>query len=152
AEKLLIEACLELVEAGLLEGLQDLGGAGLTCAVSETSARGGVGAEVELDAVPLREPGLEPFEILTSESQERMLAVVAPSRLDEVHAVCDRWGLAASVIGTVTEGERLHVTHHGDEVADVPAPSLAEEGPEYRRPMSPPPTIEDVLEDDPTFA
>ncbi|HJS27219.1 MAG TPA: AIR synthase related protein, partial [Actinomycetota bacterium] len=80
AEKLLIEASLELVERGLLEGLQDLGGAGITCAVSESAARAGLGAELDLDAVPLREPGLEPFEILTSESQERMLAVVAPGR------------------------------------------------------------------------
>jgi phosphoribosylformylglycinamidine synthase II len=152
AEKLLIEGCLELVEADLLEGLQDLGGAGLTCAVSETSARGGVGANVNLDAVPLREPGLEPFEILTSESQERMLAVVARERLDDVTAICQRWGLSASVVGEVTAGERLRITHHGEQVADVPAPSLAEEGPEYRRPMTPPATIEDVLEDDPTFA
>ncbi|MDP9242393.1 MAG: phosphoribosylformylglycinamidine synthase subunit PurL [Actinomycetota bacterium] len=152
AEKLLIEGCLELVEANLLEGLQDLGGAGLTCAVSETSARGGVGASLDLDAVPLREPGLEPFEILTSESQERMLAVVAPSRLPEVRAVCERWGLSASVVGEVAPGERLKVTSRGVEVADVPAPSLADEGPEYRRPMTPTGTIEDVLEDDPTFA
>jgi phosphoribosylformylglycinamidine synthase subunit PurL len=152
AEKLLIEACLELVERDLLEGLQDLGGAGLTCAVSETVAHGGAGAELDLDAVPLREPGLEPFEILTSESQERMLAVVAPANLVAVGKVCERWGLAAHVVGAVTTGDRLRVMHRGDEVADVPPASLADEGPTYRRPMEAPSTIEDVLEEDPTFA
>jgi phosphoribosylformylglycinamidine synthase subunit PurL len=152
AEKLLIEACLELVERDLLEGLQDLGGAGLTCAVSETVAHGKAGAELDLDAVPLREPGLEPFEILTSESQERMLAVVLPLKLADVREVCERWGLDANVVGTVSGGDRLHVTRNGEEVADVPPASLADEGPEYRRPMEAPSTIEDVLEEDPTFA
>ncbi len=93
AEKLLIEASLELIERGLLEGLQDLGGAGITCAVSESAARAGMGAALDLDAVPLREPGMAAFEILTSESQERMLAIVHPSKLDEVRTVCERWGL-----------------------------------------------------------
>src|SRR5207247_1488606 len=93
AEKLLIEACLELVGKGLLEGLQDLGGAGLTCAASETAARRGVGVELNLDEVPLREPGMEPFEILTSESQERMLAIVRPDDVDAVRQVCATWGL-----------------------------------------------------------
>ena len=152
AEKLLIEACLELVERDLLEGLQDLGGAGLTCAVSETVAHGKAGAELDLDAVPLREPGLEPLEILTSESQERMLAVVSPAKLAHVREICERWGLDANVVGTVTGGDRLHVARNGEEVADVPPASLADEGPEYRRPMEAPPTIEDVLEEDPTFA
>src|SRR3954453_5878552 len=93
AEKLLIEASLELIGAGLLEGLQDLGGAGITCALSESAAGGGLGAPADLDAVPLRAADMEPFEILTSESQERMLAIVHPSRLDAVLAVCARWGL-----------------------------------------------------------
>ena len=87
AGKLLIEASLEMVERGLLEGLQDLGGAGITCAVSESAARAGMGADLDLDAVPLRERGMEAFEILTSESQERMLAIVAPDRLADVRAV-----------------------------------------------------------------
>src|SRR5947208_12231341 len=91
AEKLLIEASLEMVERGLIEGLQDLGGAGITCAVSESAARAGLGAGLDLDAVPLREPGMEPFEILTSESQERMLAIVHPSMLPSGRAVCAKW-------------------------------------------------------------
>ncbi len=152
AEKLLIEACLELVDAGLLEGLQDLGGAGLTCAVSESAARAGLGAELDLAAVPLREPGLAASEILVSESQERMLAVADPAKLERVRDVCARWGLPATVIGTLTAGGRLDVRMSGRTVADVPARSLADEGPVYERPMEPPPERVDLLEDDPTFA
>jgi phosphoribosylformylglycinamidine synthase subunit PurL len=152
AEKLLIEACLELVDAGLVVGLQDLGGAGITCAVSESAARAGTGADLDLDAVPLREPGLEPFEILTSESQERMLAVVRPQDLDPVTDVCGRWGLEHRVVGRVTEDGVLRVRHGGSVVAEVPARSLADEGPVYRRPMSPPADLDDLLADDPTFA
>jgi phosphoribosylformylglycinamidine synthase len=99
AEKLLIEACLEMIEKGLLTGLQDLGGAGVTCAVSESAARGGTGAELDLDAMPLREAGMEAFEILTSESQERMLAILHPEDLDAVIGICEKWGLGSSVIG-----------------------------------------------------
>jgi phosphoribosylformylglycinamidine synthase subunit PurL len=153
AEKLLIEASLELVERGLLEGLQDLGGAGLTCAVSESASRAGMGAFVQLKDVPLREPDLEPFEILTSESQERMLAIVAPERLDDVHEVCSRWGLPASAIGALTEGDGTLRVAFGDEtVASVPARSLADEGPVYTRLMTPPDDAVDALADDPTFA
>jgi phosphoribosylformylglycinamidine synthase len=152
AEKLLIEASLELVERGLLEGLQDLGGAGLTCAVSESAARAGLGAELDLDAVPLREAGMEAFEILTSESQERMLAIVAPDRLEEVRAVCERWGLHAVVVATTVEGGDLSVRLGGRQVARVPATSLADEGPEYDRPTVRPADQEDRLADDPTFA
>ncbi len=150
AEKLLIEACLELVERGLLEGLQDLGGAGITCAVSESASRARLGAELRLDAVPLREPGLEPFEILTSESQERMLAIARPERLADVLAVCERWGLQASVIGTLVPGSSLSVVLGGETVASVPARSLADEGPVYDRPMSPP-GFEEIRAEDPTF-
>ena len=152
AEKLLIEASLELVDRGLLEGLQDLGGAGITCAVSESAARAGLGAEIDLDAVPLRERGLEPFEILTSESQERMLAVVAPDRVDEVRAVCERWGLPAVVVGRLVDGGALRVRMRGATVAEVSARSLADEGPEYARPREPPEAQDDLLNDDPTFA
>jgi phosphoribosylformylglycinamidine synthase subunit PurL len=152
AEKLLIEACLDLVDAGLLAGLQDLGGAGITCAVSESAARAGTGADLDLDAVPLREPGLEPFEILTSESQERMLAVVRPDDLAAVGEVCDRWGLEHHVVGRVTGDGILRVRHGGSVVAEVPARSLADEGPVYRRPMDPPGDLDDLLADDPTFA
>ena len=152
AEKLLIEASLELVERGLLEGLQDLGGAGITCAVSESAARAGLGAEIDLDAVPLREPGLEPFEILTSESQERMLAVVAPGRVEEVRAVCERWGLPAAVVGRLVAGGSLRVRAGGTIVAEVPARSLADEAPEYARPREAPRGQDDLVSDDPTFA
>ncbi len=152
AEKLLIEASLELVERDLLEGLQDLGGAGITCAVSESAARAGMGAELDLAAVPLREPDLEPFEILTSESQERMLAIVHPERLDDVRAVCERWGLTTATIGRLVEGGRLRVSAAGAAVADVPARSLADDGPAYARPMTAPEELTDAMADDPTFA
>ena len=98
-EKLLIEACLELVERGLLRGLQDLGAAGISCAVAEVAARAGMGMEVDLDAVPLREPSMEAWEVLVSESQERMLALVDPARLADVLEVCSRWGILAGVRG-----------------------------------------------------
>ena len=150
AEKLLIEACLEMIDAGLLAGLQDLGGAGVTCAVSESAARGGTGAELDLDAMPLREPGMEDFEILTSESQERMLAIVRPENLDAVVAICDKWGLGSSVIGRATEDGRVRASRSGDVVADVPARSLTDEGPVYDRPLSPPQELDDLLADDPT--
>jgi phosphoribosylformylglycinamidine synthase II len=133
AEKLLIEASLELIRQGLLEALQDLGAAGISCAVSESAARAGMGATLDLDAVRLREPGMEAFEILTSESQERMLAVVHPSKLADVEALCERWGLQTAVIATLVEGDRLTVRHGGDLVADVSARSLVDEGPEYDR-------------------
>ncbi|MEX2422250.1 MAG: phosphoribosylformylglycinamidine synthase subunit PurL, partial [Actinomycetota bacterium] len=152
AGKLLIEASLELVHGGLLEGLQDLGGAGLTCAASESAARAGLGAEVDLDAVPLREPGLEAFEILTSESQERMLAIVDPERLDEVRATCAKWGLASAVIGRLVGGGGLRVTMGGATVAEVPARSLADEAPVYTRPVAAPREPDDPFADDPTFA
>jgi len=137
-EKLVIEACLELIEADLLAGLQDLGGAGLTCAVSETAASGGMGAEIDLDLVPKREAGLEAFEVLTSESQERMLAIVEPSKLDAVLEVCRRWGLLTAVIGKAVPGGRVTARMGGEVVVDVPARSLADEGPLYERPMRAP--------------
>jgi phosphoribosylformylglycinamidine synthase subunit PurL len=149
AEKLLIEASLELISAGLLEGLQDLGGAGITCAVSESATRAGLGAALDLDAVPLREPGMEPFEILISESQERMLAIVDPAKLDAVRAVCERWGLTTAVIAVMTEGGALTVRRGGEVVADVPARSLTDDAPEYDR-AAMAPTDRDEGED-PTF-
>jgi phosphoribosylformylglycinamidine synthase len=151
AEKLLIEASLELISSGLLEGLQDLGGAGITCAVSESAARAGLGVALDLDAVPLRETGMDAFEILISESQERMLAIVEPSKLDAVRAVCDRWGLRAAVIGVMTEGGALAVRLRGEVVADVPAVSLTDDAPEYDRPGAPP-VVDGGLAEDPTFA
>jgi phosphoribosylformylglycinamidine synthase II len=143
-EKLLIETCLELVERELLAGLQDLGAAGISCAVSEVAARAGMGMEVDLDAVPLREPSMEPWEILISESQERMLALVHPDKLDEVTAACQRWGVLATVIGTMVEGGTLTVRRGGEVVAEVPAKSLADHGPVYERPMAARPKAEEA--------
>ena len=140
-EKRLIEACLALLDAGLVVGIQDLGGAGLTCATSETASRGGVGMDVDVTAVPRREPGMAPFEVMTSESQERMLAIVTPDDLDEVLAVCARWEVRAAVIGTVTgEGGRLRVLDGpgGSVLADVPAGSLHDDAPRYDRPLAAP--------------
>jgi phosphoribosylformylglycinamidine synthase II len=150
AEKLLIEASLELIELGLLEGLQDLGGAGITCAVSESAARAGMGARLDLDAVPLRERDMQAFEILTSESQERMLAIVHPSKLEQVRAVCERWGLQIAVIAELVEGGGLTVTHRGEVVAEVPAVSLVDEGPVYDRPREAPERAPGAA-DDPAF-
>jgi phosphoribosylformylglycinamidine synthase II len=133
AEKLLIEASLELIEAGLVEGLQDLGAAGITCAVSETADRAGTGILVELDAVPRREPGMAPFEVMISESQERMLAIVAPERLEAVVAVCRRWGLPAEVIGRVTGDGLVRVESEGRELARIPAAALTSEAVVHRR-------------------
>jgi phosphoribosylformylglycinamidine synthase subunit PurL len=155
-EKLLIEACLELVERGLLRGLQDLGAAGISCAVAEVAARAGMGMEVDLDAVPLREPSMEAWEVLVSESQERMLALVDPARLPDVLEVCRRWGILASVLGEMTDGGSLRVRFRGETVAEVPAASLADDGPVYSRPLVPPdppgPGAEVPLDADPAEA
>jgi phosphoribosylformylglycinamidine synthase II len=152
AGKLLIEACSELVARGLLEGLKDLGGAGLTCAASETAAHRGLGAELALDEVPLREPGMEPFEVLTSESQERMLAVVRPELVPQVQEVCARWGLPARVVGKLRRGGTVRVRWGGRVVAEVPARALADEAPVYRRPMERPAVLDRIREDDPAAA
>ncbi|OLB79290.1 MAG: phosphoribosylformylglycinamidine synthase II [Actinobacteria bacterium 13_2_20CM_2_71_6] len=137
-EKLLIEACMEIYAADLVVGIQDLGGAGLTCALTETSAAAGTGMKVTLDEVPLREASMEPHEILASESQERMLLIVAPSKVRLVLSIAERWGLLATVIGEVTDTGRLLVTWHGETVVDVPPGSLADDGPVYARPMREP--------------
>jgi len=130
-EKLLLEACLELINSGLVAGIQDLGGAGLTCATSEMASRGGSGMEIDLDKVPCRETGMTPFEIMLSESQERMLLVVLPENEQKVHAVFERWGLASSTIGRVTDDGFLRIRMGGKVVAEVPARSLAEDAPVY---------------------
>ena len=139
-EKRLIEATLELIDRQLVEGIQDLGGAGLTCATSETASRGGVGMDVNVEAVPLREPGMEPFEVMTSESQERMLAIVTPGALDQVLEVCRRWEVRATVVGRVTGTGRLRVLSgwEGEVLADVPASTLHDDAPLYERPMKSP--------------
>ena len=136
-EKRLIEACLALLDAGLVVGIQDLGGAGLCCATSEMASRGGVGMDVDVSAVALRQPGLEPFEIMTSESQERMLAVVEPADLDEVLALCRRWEVRAQVVGRVTTGGALRILDGDVVVGEVPAASLHEDAPLYHRPLRP---------------
>jgi phosphoribosylformylglycinamidine synthase II len=148
-EKRLIEACLALYDAGLVVGIQDLGGAGLTCATSETASRGGVGMDVDLAAVPLRQTAMTPAEIMTSESQERMLAIVTPDDLDAVLDVCRRWEVRATVVGRVTEGDRLRIVAGDSVIADVPAASLADDGPRYRRPLRAPDELERRRADDP---
>jgi phosphoribosylformylglycinamidine synthase II len=139
-EKRLIEACLELLDAGYAVGIQDLGGAGLTCATSETASRGGVGMDVYLSEVPRREEGMEPFEVMTSESQERMLAIVEPRHLDAVLEICQRWEVRAAVVGTVTAGGQLRVLDRpdGQVLADIPAASLHEDAPLLDRPRREP--------------
>ncbi|MGH3718344.1 MAG: phosphoribosylformylglycinamidine synthase subunit PurL [Pseudonocardiaceae bacterium] len=139
-EKVLIECCLELFDAGLVVGIQDLGGAGLACATSELASASDGGMRVDLDAVSLRAPGMTPAEILCSESQERMCAVVRPRDVDDFMARCARWDLTATVIGEVTDGDRLVITWHGETVVDVPPRTLAHEGPVYHRPVRRPST------------
>ena len=135
--------------AGCWKGCRTWARAGISCAVSESAARARMGADLDLDAVPLRERGLEAFEILTSESQERMLAVVAPERLADVRAVCEKWGLASAVIATLVPGDTLTIRHEGEVVAQLSASSLADDGPEYERPLAPDDVAETV--DDPAF-
>jgi len=139
-EKRLIEACLEILDAGLVVGIQDLGAAGITGAASETSSKGGVGMDLYLDQVHVREEGLEPFEIMISESQERMLAIVEPAKLDELLAICRKWEIQASVIGTVTGSGRFRVLDRldGEVLADLPASSLDDAAPVYHRPLAEP--------------
>ncbi len=139
-EKRLIEACLTLLDEKLVVGIQDLGGAGLTCAASETASRGGVGMDFDVSAVPRREEGMEPFEVMTSESQERMLAIVEPGDLDRVIELCERWEVLATVVGRVTEGGDLRIVDgfDGEELACVPASTLHEDAPLYDRPRAEP--------------
>ena len=137
-EKVLIECCLELYAGGLVIGIQDLGGAGLACATSELASAGDGGMAVELDTVPLRTKDMTPAEVLCSESQERMCAVVAPENVDAFLAVCRKWEVLATVIGEVTDGDRLRITWRGETVVDVPPRTVAHEGPVYQRPVARP--------------
>ncbi|WP_040864725.1 phosphoribosylformylglycinamidine synthase subunit PurL [Nocardia exalbida] len=148
-EKVLIECCLELYAAKLVVGIQDLGGAGLSCATSELAAAGDGGMHIELDKVPLRATGMTPAEVLSSESQERMCAVVTPENVDAFMAVCRKWDVLATVIGEVTEGDRLVVTWHGDTVVDVPPRTVAHEGPVYERPLARPDEQDALIADTP---
>ncbi|MGV8872087.1 MAG: phosphoribosylformylglycinamidine synthase subunit PurL [Rhodococcus sp. (in: high G+C Gram-positive bacteria)] len=144
-EKVLIEACLELYSNKLVVGIQDLGGAGLSCATSELASAGSGGMHIELEKVPMRATGMTPAEVLSSESQERMCAVVTPENVDAFMAVCNKWDVLATVIGEVTDGEHLQITWHGDTVVDVPPKTVAHEGPVYNRPVQRPATQDDLV-------
>ncbi|MEE6268225.1 MULTISPECIES: phosphoribosylformylglycinamidine synthase subunit PurL [Streptomyces] len=137
-EKLLIECTLEIFREKLVAGIQDLGGAGLSCATSELASAGSGGMRVELDTVPLRDSSLSPEEILMSESQERMCAIVEPDKVDRFLEICEKWDVIATVIGEVTDGSRLEIFWHGEQIVDVPPRSVAHEGPTYHRPYARP--------------
>jgi phosphoribosylformylglycinamidine synthase len=147
AEKVLIEACQELFEQSLVVGIQDLGGAGISCATSEMASGGDSGMHVWLDRVPLRDSTLAPEEILMSESQERMMAIVSPARLDAFMQVCRKWDVEATVIGEVNDSGRLTIEWHGEQIVDVPPKTVAHEGPVYERPFARPPW-QDALQAD----
>ena len=138
AEKVLIECCLDLYHAGVVVGIQDLGGAGLACATSELAASGDGGMEVNLDNVPLRAQNMTAAEILASESQERMCAVVAPENVAKFREICEHWDVTCAEIGEVTEGNHLVIRHQGEVVVDAPASTIADEAPEYDRPYARP--------------
>jgi phosphoribosylformylglycinamidine synthase II len=138
-EKLLLEACLEAMQTGAVVAIQDMGAAGLTCSTMEMASRGGTGIEIDLAKVPQRETGMTPYEIMLSESQERMLLVAERGRERDVLDVFKKWGLDAVVVGKVTEGGIAKVLNHGQIAAEIPAHPLAEEGPVYRRPIGQPP-------------
>jgi phosphoribosylformylglycinamidine synthase II len=148
-EKLLIEACLEIFAADLVTGIQDLGGAGISCATSELAAAGSGGMAIDLDAVPLRDSTLTPAEILMSESQERMCAIVEPAKVEQFLAVCRKWDVLATVIGEVTDGDRLTIDWHGQRIVDVPPRTVALEGPRYERPMARPADLDALQADVP---
>jgi phosphoribosylformylglycinamidine synthase II len=151
-EKLLIECCLELYAAGLVLGIQDLGAAGVACATTELAAGGGagVGMRVRLDTVPLRDASLGPAEILMSESQERMMAIVEPAGMERFLSICAKWDVEATVIGEVTGTGRLEMSWHGDVVVDIPPRSAADEGPLYHRPAARPPGQQELQDGDPS--
>ena len=138
AEKVLIECSLEIFAEDLVVGIQDLGAAGISCATSELASAGTGGMEVQLEKVPLRDPSLSPEEILMSESQERMCAIIEPSKLARFMAICRKWDVTATVIGEVTSGDRLHITFNGELIVDVPPRTVAHDGPVLTRPMSRP--------------
>ncbi len=156
-EKLLLEACLELLATDAVAGIQDMGAAGLTCSTCETASRGGSGVEIDLDLVPQREPGMTPYEILLSESQERMLIIVKKGREAEVQAIFDKWDLPCARIGVVNDDGMMRVTVGGQIAAEIPARALADEAPLYRReakarPPEPPLDLATVPEADPQAA
>src|SRR6202158_206341 len=135
-EKLLLEACLEAMQTGAIVGIQDMGAAGLTCSTCEMGGRGGVGIEIELDRVPQRETGMTAYEIMLSESQERMLLVAQKGREHEVFRVFEKWGLDAVEVGKVTTDNKLRVRQHGEIVAEIPNQALTDDAPVYKRPLA----------------
>jgi phosphoribosylformylglycinamidine synthase len=135
-EKLLLEACLEAMQTGAIVGIQDMGAAGLTCSTCEMGARGGTGVEIELDRVPQRETGMTPYEIMLSESQERMLLVAQKGREEEVFRIFQKWGLDAVEIGRVTSDAKMRVLEHGEVVAEIPNAALTDDAPVYKRPLA----------------
>jgi phosphoribosylformylglycinamidine synthase II len=143
-EKLLLEACLELMKTDALIGVQDMGAAGLTCATSEMGARSGSGIEIDVMHVPQRETGMTPYEIMLSESQERMLLVVKKGREQEVEAIFEKWDLHAAHVGYVTDDSMLRVKHQGTVVAEIPNLALVDEAPVYNRPTSRPAYLDDL--------
>ena len=147
-EKLLIECTLDLFNAGVVEALQDFGAAGISCATSELASAGDGGMHVELDRVPLRDPNLAPEEILMSESQERMAAVVRPDQLDRFMEICAHWGVAATVIGEVTDTGRLHIDWQGERIVDVDPRTVAHDGPVLDMPAARPWWIDELNEND----
>ena len=148
-EKLLLEACLEAMQTGAVVGIQDMGAAGLTCSTCEMGARGHVGIEIELDRVPQRETGMSPYEIMLSESQERMLLVAQKGREQEVFDVFQKWGLDAVEVGRVTSDDKMRVLEHGKVVAEIPNKALTDDAPLYKRPLErwDPPVSREMPED-----
>src|SRR6059036_685293 len=150
-EKLLLEACLEAMRTGAIVGIQDMGAAGLTCSTCEMGARAGTGVEIELDRVPQRETGMTAYEIMLSESQERMLLVAEKGREEDVFLVFHKWGLDAVTVGRVTGDGLLRVRHQGRVVAEIPNRALADEAPVYQRPLLPPKSTLSSRLDDHSF-
>ncbi|GAA4618930.1 phosphoribosylformylglycinamidine synthase subunit PurL [Actinoallomurus liliacearum] len=148
-EKLLTECCMEIFAEDLVVGIQDLGAAGVSCATTELSAAGTGGMDVDLNKVPLRDPTLRPEEILMSESQERMMAVVEPAKVERFLEVCAKWDVLATVIGEVTDTGRLRMTWHGATIVDIPPGTAADEGPVYERPYEPPADLGQLQADGP---
>ena len=146
-EKVLIECSLEIFAEDLVVGIQDLGGAGLSCATSELASGGSGGMKVQLDKVPLRDPSLSPEEILMSESQERMCAIVEPSKIARFLEICDKWDVTVTVIGEVTDGNHLEITWNGELIVDVPPRTVAHDGPVYERPFAQPAYIDQVAQE-----
>jgi phosphoribosylformylglycinamidine synthase subunit PurL len=148
-EKLLTECCLEIFAEDLVVGIQDLGAAGVSCATTELAAAGTGGMDIDLDQVPLRDPTLRPEEILMSESQERMMAVVEPAKIERFAALCSKWEVPATVIGEVTDTGRLRMTWRGEVIVDIPPGTAADDGPVYERPYAPPADLGRLQSDNP---